>query len=100
MELTLLNKNTPVADIEFNVSRGYISAIMKQHNPEYAPLGLVDANKQIDQDGLADWWEDRSIPDRKSVTNLLEYIQMDKQELIVRSLGLSLSDQYWIKRCV
>lgn len=97
MELTLLNKNTPIANIAFNVRRGYIADISQVHNPEYAPLGLVDEDKNINLDGLADWWEDRSIPDRKNVTNILEYIQMDKQELIVKSLGLSLSDQYWVK---
>lgn len=97
MKLTLLNKNTPIVDIAFHVRRGYISDIIAVHNPEYAPLGLVDENKVLHAEGLADWWEERAIPDRANVSKVLEHIQMDKQELIVKSLGLSLSDQYWVK---
>lgn len=99
MKLTLLNKNTPVADVEFNTRRGgYISDIIKVINPEYAPIGIVDDNKILNIDDLSDWWEERCIPDsRSNVEQILEYMQCDKQELVIQSLGLSLSDQYWVK---
>lgn len=98
MDFTLLNKNTPVADIKFNMQRGYISEIKKIHNPEFSPLGLVNEKKEINVEHLSDWWEDRSISDaRENVEKVLDYIQKGKQELIIKSLGLSLSDQYWIR---
>lgn len=98
MELTLYNKNTPIADLKFNSRRGFIYEMIKVHNPEYAPLGLVNEKKEINLESLSDWWEERSIPDtRKDVEKILEYIQKDKNELIIQSLGLSLSDQYWIQ---
>lgn len=99
MKLTLLNKNTPIADIEFNPRRGgYISDIIKILNPEFAPIGIVDDNKNLNTDDLSDWWEERCIPDsRANVEQVLEYMQCNKQELVIQSLGLSLSDQYWIK---
>lgn len=98
MHFTLLNKNTPVADVSFDMRRGYIADLGQVYNPEFAPLGVVNENKVIDIDHLSDWWEERSIPDsRKNVEKVLEHIQKDKQELIAKSLGLSLSDQYWIK---
>lgn len=46
MIFSLYNKNTPVADIEFHVQRGYIHKIKKLHNPEYLQLGLVDEKKR------------------------------------------------------
>lgn len=98
MIFSLYNKNTPIADIEFNIQRGYISSIKKIYNPEYLPLGIVDGKKTVDPEKLSDWWEERSIPDtRKNVEKILEHIQKGKHELIIQSLGLSLSDQYWIK---
>lgn len=99
MELTLMNKNTPVLDMEFSLRRGgFIQEIETLHNPEYAPLGLVDDDKNIDEDALSDWWEGRCLPDsRLNVEKILEALQLSKQELIINSLGLSLSDQYWVK---
>lgn len=98
-EYTLMNKNTPVLDLRFCYKRGgYIEDIIKLHNPEYAPLGLVGDDKHIDTDSLSDWWEDRCLPDsRLNVERILEALQLRKQELILQSLGLSLSDQYWLK---
>lgn len=97
--LTLMNKNTPVLDLNFCMRRGgYIENILKLHNPEYAPLGLVDTEKQISPDSLNDWWENRCLPDsRLNVEYFLEALNLKKQELIIKSLGLSLSDQYWLK---
>lgn len=99
VNFTLMNKNTPVLELKFCFKRGgFIEDIIKLHNPEYAPLGLVDDNKNIDVDELSDWWEERCLPDsRLNVARLLEALNLKKQELILSSLGLSLSDQYWLK---
>ena len=45
------------------------------------------------------WWADRSIPSSRSgVKEALNEIGLaDTKMLLVRSFGLSLSDQYWIK---
>ena len=99
MKLTLMNKNTPVLDMEFSLRRGgFVQDIETLYNPEYAPLGLADDYNYIDIDKLSDWWEGRSLPhSRLNVERLLESVQLSKQELIINSLGLSLSDQYWVK---
>lgn len=99
MDLTLMNKNTPVLDLSFSTRRGgYIEDVLRLHNPEYAPLGLVQDDKSVDAWDLSDWWEDRCLPNsRVSVERVLESMRLDKQELVIRSLGLSLSDQYWVK---
>lgn len=99
IKLTLMNKNTPVLDLNFCMRRGgYISDIIKLTNPEYAPLGLVNNDKEIDTDSLSDWWDNRCLPDsRLNAERFFEAMQLKKQELIINSLGLSLSDQYWLK---
>ncbi|MBR3721573.1 MAG: hypothetical protein IKN12_02315 [Selenomonadaceae bacterium] len=99
LNFILMNKNTPVLELKFCFKRGgYIEDIIKLHNPEYAPLGLVNKDKSINPDELSDWWEERCLPDsRINVEHLFEALNLNKQELIIHSLGLSLSDQYWLK---
>ena len=71
-------------------------------NPEidktHSPIGLFDNAGNM----LADfnsWWRGRGIPQtRHRLDALLEEAGADlPQELIQRNLGLSLSDQYWIR---
>lgn len=97
MLYTLMNKNTPIADIKFNIKQEYISEVVKTHNPEFAPLGITKNNK-IDLEGLSEWWDNRAIPDtRENVEKILEHLHQDRYEFLIQSLGLSLSDQYWVK---
>ncbi|MBR3622247.1 MAG: hypothetical protein IKN43_02735 [Selenomonadaceae bacterium] len=98
-KFTLMNKNTPVLDLIFSFRRGgYIEDVLKLHNPEYAPIGVLDEANHVDADDLSDWWEDRALPDtRSNVLQILDEYNVKKPELMVRSLGLSLSDQYWLR---
>ena len=98
MKYTLMNKNTPILDLKFDMKGQYISEICSTYNPEFAPLGLVGSKEEIDLDDLNDWWEDRCVSDsRHNVETILELLQKDRYELIIRSMGLSLADQYWIQ---
>ena len=47
---------------------------------------------------MRSWWEDRSIPaSRMGLDEVLVKMGISqKNELLVKSFGLSLSDQYWI----
>lgn len=99
MKLTLLNRETPVADVEWSPFRGgFFQAILKVHNPEFAPVGTVDDAKKISPEKLSDWWEERGLSEsRKNVSLILKTARLNKQELMIKSLGLSLSDQYWVR---
>ena len=48
---------------------------------------------------LNDWWKSRSIPaSRNGINWILQQLNISSpQELLIKSFGLSLSDQYWIK---
>ena len=98
MKYVLMNKNTPVIEVGFDIKGQYLSEIGKSFNVEYAPLGIVDKNKKIELEALSSWWEDRAVSDsRRNVENALNLLKKNRYEFIIQSLALSLSDQYWIK---
>ena len=50
---TLLNKNTPVLDLEFKNQEYSVVYLTAVHNPEYAPLGVVKCCKEYFGIGFA-----------------------------------------------
>ena len=64
-----------------------------------APLGTVTRTGAGSANGLARWWEHRSIPGgRSGIDAKLAELGLDDPSLIpFRNLGFSLSDQYWVK---
>ena len=103
MKCYLMNKNTKVALIELNTEVNIIEKIYNVYNIDFAPLSFKTAylNKNIsDTKALNEWYRGRGIPDwRKDIKNLLNTLNIKStDELLNKSYGLSLSDQYWIKR--
>ena len=94
MEFTLYNKIQPVCDFEISAA-GRIEKILKVHNAAYAPVGV---NLQ-DKISLYEWWKGRSIPaSRIGIDQFLREVGLESTTVLpLRSFGLSLSDQYWIK---
>ncbi len=97
-KFTIMHKNINVADIEIDDASGTISKISDIASIEHAPVGTVSKGT-IARAELNDWWKGRSIPaSRQGIQEALETLDIkDTQILTVKSLGLSLSDQYWIK---
>lgn len=93
-----MNKNTPILACEIDEARGRIIKTGKLFNPEYLPVG-VTPNKQLLRVDLDDWWRGRSIPaSRQGLSPALAELNIiEKNYLLTKSLGLSLSDQYWIR---
>jgi len=77
--------------------RGSISSFGKIFNEEHLPVGTV-SDGHIDTKAIKEWWDGRSIPaSRDGLRDFLETLGMSSpKELLDKSLGLSLSDQYWI----
>lgn len=94
----LMHKNTAVARIDLHES-GAIDEIISVMAPEHIPLGTT-IDGIVDKDELEDWWIGRSIP--VSRTGVREFLEMsgikDTTALLTKSMGLSLSDQYWIRQ--
>lgn len=99
MNYKLLNKNRLLADIELSDS-GFIVDINKIIDAEAFPVGVItDNNLKNTVGSLNSWWQGRAIPaSRDGLKQVLQAYDIETTtKLSARSLGLSLSDQYWIK---
>lgn len=94
----LMNKNTPLATVALS-DAGYLTDILAIHNPEAFPVGLFTEQKAQFLDRLNQWWRSRIIPaSRDGLRYVLHLYDVDSPAVLSkRSLGLSLSDQYWLQ---
>jgi hypothetical protein len=97
MIYTLKHKNTAVADIFFN-DRNIIDDILNIYNKEHLPVGVVQENDRINISQIEEWWLGRGIPkERDRFDEVLEMINIrNKNELLIKSFGVSLTDHYWV----
>lgn len=97
-EFTLMNRTHEIVAAVYNSSEKRFTAIGKDINAARAPIGLMEG-PLIPLESFNAWWRGRGIPEtRHNLASLLEQAGVAlPQELLQRNLGLSLSDQYWIK---
>ena len=98
MQLELMQKEQTVAVIDVD-ENGILVNLVDVMAPDCMPFGIMDGS-QPDVVRLRDWWSGRSIPaSRTGIRNLLDALQISApQGLLSRSMGLSLSDQYWVRK--
>lgn len=99
MTYTFMHQDQPVADLEIDDASGFIKKINRVYSTEHLPVGVLVKNGIVDRAAWNQWWADRSIPaNRSGIREALETLEIaDTKMLLMRCLGLSLSDQYWIK---
>lgn len=102
MKVILMNQNTKVLSGELESDNSF-SKIYEYYNIDYAPLKVHTAyySKSISNlKAINSWFSERSIPLwRDNIENLLRNLNISSsKELLDKAYGLSLSDQYWIKR--
>ena len=97
MKYTLTHKRNHVLDMEIDKT-GFISKIYKIHDIKHLPLGVSVHKSGVDRKELNEWWLGRSIPaSRDGIREALDKLNVfGTAELLDKSFGLSLSDQYWI----
>ena len=68
-------------------------------DPGHLPLGCLDNSGTFSSARLAQWLSSRAIPaTRPGLSSVLQRLDLDTpEELMAASLGLSLSDQYWLR---
>lgn len=90
----MMHRDDPVCAISIDTASGAILRASKPLNPELLPLG-----GSIDSAMLKKWWQRRAVPvGQGKIQRILEQIGITTpQEYLVRNLGLSLTDHYWIK---
>ena len=94
----LMNKNTPLATVTLS-DAGYLTDVLAIHTPEAFPVGIFTEQKAQLLDRLNQWWRSRIIPaSRDGLRYVLHLYDVDSPAVLSkRSLGLSLSDQYWLQ---
>lgn len=99
MIYTLMHRNVKVIDIEID-ELGHIKSWIKMYNKEHLPIGTIKDFDKMSITKLNDWFSNRTIPLSRfkykefSITNNI----ITNTSLPLKSYGLSLSDQYWIKK--
>lgn len=99
MEYTLMHKEIPVMGLEIDSATCAVQKIGEIYAAEHIPPGTLGYDKKTDRSLLNKWWTGRSIPmSRSGIRAALEIMDVSlPQELVEKSLGLSLSDQYWMR---
>ena len=99
LKYILMHKKTEVVEIELDDVTGFIQRIGEVYSSAHLPVGVSAVRGRHDRADLNEWWTDRSIPaSRSGIREALETLEISSTKmLLVRCLGLSLSDQYWIK---
>ena len=102
MKCILMNKNTKIMLVEYNLDYHIIEKIYETYNINYAPLSVYNASKSKSLNitkAVNNWFRGRGIPSwRKDLEGLLERLNVSTtEELLNKAYALSLSDQYWLK---
>lgn len=102
MKCVLMNKKEPVMLIKYNTTFNLIEKVDEIYNIDFAPLAIYNAYHDKSQNLAKEannWFRGRGIPSwRKDLEKLLEKLNVSSpEELLNKSYGLSLSDQYWLK---
>lgn len=99
MKCTLMHRRVEVTELELDDETGCILKTGSILSAEHIPVGVSVKRGVADRGELNKWWTDRSIPaGRAGIREALETLNLtDTKILSIRSFGLSLSDQYWIR---
>lgn len=96
----LMNREHRVLSFSFDPVTGEFFDADEIFDASLAPLSIMSARgKRASKASLTYWWAHRTIPKSRSgiEAKLAELGISETYDLPFRSLGLSLSDQYWVK---
>jgi hypothetical protein len=90
----LMHRNDEAAVVEFNLEDGYMLDVLEKKNQDLIPI-----RANISAADFRRWWQDRAVPRTQgSILHFLRKFDVHTtQEYLLRNLGLSLSDHYWVK---
>ena len=96
---TLMCKDHEVAAFTYDVGLGAVVGRVRKMEVGWAPLGCLDRTLTMTSTNLSRWLSDRAVPmSRAGAAALVEALDLSStEELMLMGLGLSLSDQYWLR---
>jgi len=92
-----MNKNRPLVEVQLS-DAGFITEAFTVFDNEAFPVGINPADEKTLVARINEWWYSRIIPaSRDGLKFILHLYDVESASVLSkRSLGLSLSDQYWI----
>ena len=94
----LMHKDLKVLKMDINID-GHINRVMEVYDVNHMPYSTSRGINNKDFALFKRWWEDRSIPlSRNEYKNVLDTLDEKPLSLVLKAHGLSLNDQYWIKK--
>ena len=100
MNRVLMCRTHPVLEFEYFERAGYVLNVGDIFDESRVPIGMyVDGQPKPDGNAATDWWHSRGIPaTRDGLRSVLGAAGIASgSQLLDRSMGLSLSDQYWVR---
>ncbi len=96
---TLMCRNDRVLEFSYHHGAKRVVKLGKTYAVELAPIGACVSVGRVSELSLDSWISDRYIPsNRIGVDGILRRAGVsDTSELLFKSLGLNLTDQYWFK---
>lgn len=96
---TLMCRDHEVLRFAYDPTLRTVASKPKVLDPEHLPLGCLDNSGTFSSGRLAQWLSSRAIPaTRPGLSSVLQRLGLETpEELMAASLGLSLSDQYWLR---
>ncbi len=90
----LMHRDDPVCTVSIDLVTGAMLRVSQKKVQELLPLGGA-----LDVQMLRKWWQRRAVPvGQGKIQRILEQMGITTpQEYLVKNLGLSLTDHYWIK---
>ncbi|MDR1313995.1 MAG: excisionase [Deltaproteobacteria bacterium] len=104
MNYELMHKELAVAVLAISLKRDqtFVDDITEVFAHPHMPIGTTQPNSlKCKPEKLEDWLKERAIPkERSGLKRILEECGLPyPNQLLFDSLGLSLSDQYWLRPC-
>jgi hypothetical protein len=99
MRYDFMHKDIKVANLILGEDDGAIYKVENVRNLEHMPIGTVRKGF-LDGRAFKGWWNSRSIPaSRSGIKDVLYELDYPSTILLIeKCMGLSLSDQYWIRK--
>lgn len=96
-EYYLMNKKTKITRIEFDNTKQAVMQIKELYNSKFAPLECYE-DGVITPIAITEWFRGRGIPSwRDGLDDFLDNMGIENKDILVnKAFGLSLSDQYWM----
>ena len=96
---TFMNREHEICEVVYDVRRREFTSLGEPIDGSRAPIGVSMSGRHVNLADFNRWWRGRGIPGtRVNIDRLLREAGVAvPEELLYRNLGLSLSDQYWIR---